>query len=98
MSFPPFSLQTLIDTLSLEDSQHAPQNSGGGNRLFGGRDNSRTSSRLASGIGWGNRDSQVTIESVEAWGKLINIQGSYIRSFSKFKMSLMFCLFSKLYN
>lgn len=72
MSFQPFSLQTLINTLPLEDSQQVSQ---GGSRLFGGKDNSRAGpgSRLASGIGWGNKDNQVTVESVEAWGKLINI-------------------------
>ncbi|RIA94527.1 vacuolar sorting protein 39 domain 2-domain-containing protein [Glomus cerebriforme] len=53
MTLPPFSLQTLINSLPLEDSQHASQNSGSGSRLFG--------------AGWGNKDSQITIESVEAW-------------------------------
>lgn len=56
MTFSPFSLQTLINALHLEDSQQASQNSGGGSRLFG--------------TGWGIKDTQVTVESVEAWGKL----------------------------
>ncbi|CAG8462104.1 4245_t:CDS:10 [Rhizophagus irregularis] len=54
MTFSPFSLQTLINALHLEDSQQASQNSGGGSRLFG--------------TGWGIKDTQVTVESVEAWG------------------------------
>jgi hypothetical protein len=69
MFFQPFSLQTLINTLPLEDRQQTSQ---GGSRLFGGKDNGRAGpgSKLASGIGWGHKDNQVTIESVEAWGKL----------------------------
>ncbi|CAI2171242.1 19810_t:CDS:2 [Funneliformis geosporum] len=70
MSYTPFSLQTLINALPLEDSHQATQSSGGGSRLFGGRESNRTGagSRLTNSIGWGNKDSQVTVESVEAWG------------------------------
>ncbi|CAG8439852.1 14431_t:CDS:2 [Funneliformis mosseae] len=70
MSYTPFSLQTLIKALPFEDSQQATQSSGGGSRLFGGRESNRAGagSRLTSSIGWGNKDSQVTVESVEAWG------------------------------
>lgn len=61
MSFIPFTLQTLINNVALEDNQQVPsQNQGNaGNRL---------GTRIASGIGWGgNKDSKVTAESVEAW-------------------------------
>ncbi|CAG8745543.1 25261_t:CDS:2, partial [Gigaspora rosea] len=61
MSFKPFTLQTLINNVALEDNQQVPsQNQGNaGNRL---------GNRIASGIGWGgNKDSKVTAESVEAW-------------------------------
>ncbi len=78
MSFSPFSLQTLINAIPLEDSQQASQSSGSGSRLFGGRESSKAGpgSRLTSvtsGMGWGNKESPVTVESVEAWGKLTNI-------------------------
>ncbi|CAG8470925.1 27943_t:CDS:10 [Dentiscutata erythropus] len=61
MSFVPFTLQTLVNDIALDDSQQLnPQNQGNaGNRL---------GSRIANGIGWGNnKDSKVTVESVEAW-------------------------------
>ncbi|CAG8725869.1 7040_t:CDS:2, partial [Funneliformis caledonium] len=60
---------TLIKALPFEDSQQVTQSSGGGSRLFGGREGNRAGagSRLTSSIGWGNKDSQVTVESVEAW-------------------------------
>ncbi|CAG8737798.1 4501_t:CDS:2, partial [Cetraspora pellucida] len=58
MSFIPFTLQTLVNNIVLEDYQQLnPQNGNGGNRL----------SRLGGGIGWGNKDNKVTVESVEAW-------------------------------
>lgn len=72
MTFTPFTLQTLIRNIQLGDGQqNASQNQGS---ILGwpGRDGKggTTSSRLASGISWGNKDNKVVIEAVEAWGML----------------------------
>nr|CAG8434698.1 7037_t:CDS:10 [Entrophospora candida] len=70
MAFTPFTLQTLIRNIPLgsDGQQNTNQNPGG---ILGwpGRDGKggTTSSRLTSGISWGNKDNKVVIEAVEAW-------------------------------
>ncbi|CAG8455984.1 9617_t:CDS:10, partial [Acaulospora morrowiae] len=65
MHFTPFTLQTLLDNVSLEDTQQASsQNTVTGLLGWGNKDNRNNAS---SRLGWGNKENKVTVESVEAW-------------------------------
>ncbi|CAJ0754292.1 15928_t:CDS:10 [Entrophospora sp. SA101] len=70
MAFTPFTLQTLIRNIPLgSDGQQNTNQNPGGILGWSGRDGKggTTSSRLTSGISWGNKDNKVVIEAVEAW-------------------------------
>jgi len=80
MSLPPFTLQSLIPIVALEDSQSAnspqsPAQQQQGMTTFLRRSNNSGGSgtgtagvRLVGGIGRGNRENpRVTIDCVEAW-------------------------------